>query len=106
MVGVAQLVRAPDCGSGCRRFESGHPPSKPTIDKTRQITTTRCVAAGCVVLWSVQPALLSPALTQSDTKEKRPLPHARGHPRRALRASLWVVAFALLMTLVTSRVWG
>ena len=26
MVGVAQLVRAPDCGSGCRRFESGHPP--------------------------------------------------------------------------------
>ena len=26
MVGVAQLVRAPDCGSGSRRFESGHPP--------------------------------------------------------------------------------
>src|ERR1700722_9409872 len=25
-VGVAQLVRAPDCGSGCRRFKSGHPP--------------------------------------------------------------------------------
>ena len=24
MVGVAQLVRAPDCGSGCRGFES-HP---------------------------------------------------------------------------------
>src|SRR5579883_2677754 len=31
-VGVAQLVRAPDCGSGCRRFESGHPP----IAKTRK----------------------------------------------------------------------
>lgn len=26
MVGVAQLVRAPDCGSGGRRFESGHSP--------------------------------------------------------------------------------
>src|ERR1700681_2554485 len=26
MVGVAQLVRAPDCGSGSRRFEPGHPP--------------------------------------------------------------------------------
>ena len=28
MVGVAQLVRAPDCGSGGRRFESDHPPHK------------------------------------------------------------------------------
>ena len=26
MVGVAQLVRAPDCGSGGREFESLHPP--------------------------------------------------------------------------------
>jgi hypothetical protein len=26
MVGVAQLVRVPDCGSGCRGFESLHPP--------------------------------------------------------------------------------
>ena len=26
MVGVAQLVRAPDCGSGGRRFDSVHPP--------------------------------------------------------------------------------
>ena len=26
MVGVAQLVRAPDCGSGGRRFDSDHPP--------------------------------------------------------------------------------
>ena len=26
MVGVAQLVRAPDCGSGCRGFESHLPP--------------------------------------------------------------------------------
>ncbi len=26
MAGVAQLVRAPDCGSGGRRFETGHSP--------------------------------------------------------------------------------
>ena len=26
MVGIAQLVRAPDCGSGGRRFESDYPP--------------------------------------------------------------------------------
>ena len=26
MAGVAQLVRAPDCDSGCRRFKSGHSP--------------------------------------------------------------------------------
>ena len=26
MVDVAQLVRAPDCGSGGRRFDSDHPP--------------------------------------------------------------------------------
>ena len=26
MAGVVQLVRASDCGSGCRRFESGHSP--------------------------------------------------------------------------------
>jgi hypothetical protein len=25
---VAQLVRAPDCGSGGRRFEPGHPPKQ------------------------------------------------------------------------------
>ena len=27
MVIVAQLVRAPDCGSGGRRFEPGHSPN-------------------------------------------------------------------------------
>lgn len=26
VAGVAQLVRAPDCDSGCRRFEPGHSP--------------------------------------------------------------------------------
>ncbi len=29
MVVVAQLVRAPDCGSGGRRFEPGLPPKFP-----------------------------------------------------------------------------
>ncbi len=28
VVSVAQLVRVPDCDSGCRRFESDHSPSK------------------------------------------------------------------------------
>ena len=28
MVGIAQLVRAPDCGSGGREFESHYPPQK------------------------------------------------------------------------------
>ena len=28
MVSVAQLVRVPDCDSGCRRFESDHSPFK------------------------------------------------------------------------------
>ena len=30
MVGVAQLVRAPDCGSGGRGFETRHPPQGTT----------------------------------------------------------------------------
>ena len=33
MVGVAQLVRAPDCGSGCRGFESLYPPHKTMRDR-------------------------------------------------------------------------
>ena len=28
MVGIAQLARAPDCGSGGHRFESDYPPHK------------------------------------------------------------------------------
>ena len=31
---VAQLVRALDCGSRCRRFESGLPPKKPFFLKS------------------------------------------------------------------------
>ena len=33
MVDVAQLVRVPDCDSGCCRFESGHPPEKDPAKK-------------------------------------------------------------------------
>ena len=33
MVGVAQLVRAPDCGSGCRGFESHLPPQTKVGDR-------------------------------------------------------------------------
>ena len=32
MVVVVQLVRTPDCGSGGRRFESGLPPSRDSIN--------------------------------------------------------------------------
>ena len=32
-MGVAQLVRAPDCGSGCRGFESLYPPHKTMRDR-------------------------------------------------------------------------
>ena len=39
-VGVAQLVRALDCGSRCRRFEPGHPPS------SRLCPLTTIVAGG------------------------------------------------------------
>ena len=33
MVGVAQLVRAPDCGSGGRGFETRHSPHIPVLRK-------------------------------------------------------------------------
>jgi hypothetical protein len=33
MVGVAQLVRAPDCGSGGRGFETRHSPHIPQLRK-------------------------------------------------------------------------
>ncbi len=36
MVGVAQSVRAPDCGSGGRRFEPGRPPSRTWSGRARQ----------------------------------------------------------------------
>ncbi len=34
MVVVAQLVRASDCGSESRRFESGLPPAKARLNQT------------------------------------------------------------------------
>ena len=36
MVGVAQLVRAPDCGSGGRRFNSGRPPFSRRSGRARE----------------------------------------------------------------------
>lgn len=35
MADVAQLVRAPVCGTGCRRFESDHPPHIKSFSKKR-----------------------------------------------------------------------
>ena len=40
LVGVAQLVRAPDCGSGGRGFETRHPPhtrGRPILTVTSSI---------------------------------------------------------------------
>ena len=42
--GVAQLVRAPDCGSGCRRFESDHSPQSHesiNLERVRQAQLIR-----------------------------------------------------------------
>ena len=37
MVAVVQLVRASDCGSECRRFESDQPPTKKRVTKRRSL---------------------------------------------------------------------
>ncbi len=37
MAGVAQVVRAPDCGSGGRRFETGHSPHHNAISENMKI---------------------------------------------------------------------
>ncbi len=37
MVGVAQLVRASDCGSEGREFESPHPPQNFLLNQTSKI---------------------------------------------------------------------
>ena len=38
MVGVAQLVRAPDCGSGGRGFKSHYPPVEPLAQSVEHLT--------------------------------------------------------------------
>lgn len=37
MVDIAQLARAPDCGSGGRRFETDYPPQKETAIFVRKL---------------------------------------------------------------------
>jgi hypothetical protein len=44
MVVVAQLVRAPDCGSGGRRFEPGLPPRTPDIFRGFCFILFTCIA--------------------------------------------------------------
>ena len=44
MVGIAQLVRAPDCGSGGRRFESVYPPHFSSWSKNGQREYPLCLA--------------------------------------------------------------
>ena len=61
MAAVAQLVRAPDCDSGCRRFKSGRPPQSPR-----------------------SPWLLSPRCVTSKPRRPRP-PDLRGNGRAPTR---------------------
>ena len=47
MVVVAQLVRAPDCGSGGRRFETDLPPQKGILKGPfffKKLTINKCEA--------------------------------------------------------------
>ena len=53
--GVAQLVRAPDCGSGCRRFESDHSPqSFQCLNERRQLLSSNLPWAW-VAIWVAEP---------------------------------------------------
>ena len=73
MVGIAQLVRAPDCGSGCRGFESHYPPHITSSRKGRSIGSgpsrlTPCVESllpiqGCSQV--VRQGTLTPSLAGS-----------------------------------------
>src|SRR5947207_8467180 len=48
MVGVAQLVRAPDCGSGCRGFESPHSPFTASV-RASQLIAFSLIKGACMV---------------------------------------------------------
>ena len=43
MVVVAQLVRAPDCGSGSRRFEPDLPPLRDSVESLFLWGLTNCI---------------------------------------------------------------
>ena len=43
MVVVAQLVRAPDCGSGGRRFETDLPPLRDSFESLFFMGLTNCI---------------------------------------------------------------
>ena len=43
MVVVAQLVRAPDCGSGSRRFEPDLPPLRDSVESLFLYRLTNCI---------------------------------------------------------------
>ncbi len=47
MGGVAQLVRAPDCGSGGHRFESDYPPHKKRWEVVINIRFRTSYILGC-----------------------------------------------------------
>lgn len=58
-MGVVQLARTPDCGSGGRRFESDHPPQTLIAYKYLRKTKhdlqcfTLCIIHESALLWTV-----------------------------------------------------
>ena len=85
MVGVAQLVRAPDCGSGGRRFNSGHPPFVGGVTEVPRGHTSPAVGARDVArIYGTIRVLTLPDFALSFTSRgeaacaRRPLRFARG----------------------------
>ena len=54
MVGVAQLVRAPDCGSGGRRFDSDHPPHYAPVAQSAEHLPFKQGVRGSNPRWSTK----------------------------------------------------
>ena len=76
MVGVAQLVRAPDCGSGCRGFESLYPPHKTMRDREcpdpSSLSTQGCRQVVRQGTLTPSSAGSSPAIPATDDKDGPP----------------------------------
>ena len=70
MVGLAQLVRAPDCGSGGRGFDSHNPPQNagtqdPLCAIFKKTIQFICASANEQIYWDVAKSVRQRALTPS-----------------------------------------
>ena len=70
MVDIAQLARAPDCGSGGRRFETDYPPHT----KRRIINRLLFVVRLTFLLWDVAKRLRQRTLTPSPAGSNPAIP--------------------------------